>query len=271
MKKAISVWSFPSDWKLDRIFQAAKQAGFDGVEVALAEGGEVHLEASAQEMEQVKALAEKHGIELFSVATGLYWSYSLTSNDALVREKAKNIVKKQLQVAKWLGCDAILVVPGLVSSDVDYETAYNRAFDALSELKNDAEQLQVAIGVENVWNKFLLSPLEMRDFIDKIGSDYVGAYFDVGNVLYSGYPEQWIRILAGRICKIHFKDFSTKIGNISGFVDLLSGDVDFPEVKRALDDIGYDGWVTAEMNSYKHFHDQVAHSTAGAMRRILSE
>ncbi|MGI5899226.1 MAG: sugar phosphate isomerase/epimerase family protein [Christensenellales bacterium] len=269
MKKAISVWAFPSDWSLDRIFQTAKEAGFDGVEVALAEGGEVSLQSSQQDMERVKALADKHGLELFSVATGLYWSYSLTSNDAQVREKAKNIVKKQLQVAKWLGCNDILVVPGLVSGDVDYETAYNRAFEALNELKHDAETLQVAIGVENVWNKFLLSPLEMRDFIDKIDSSYVGVYFDVGNVLYSGYPEQWIRILSGRIRKVHFKDFSTKIGNITGFVDLLSGDVDYPAVKKALDDIGYDGWVTAEVNTYKHFPHQQAHGTAAAMRQIL--
>src|SRR5659263_668632 len=88
------------------------------------------------------------------------------------------------------------------------------------------------IGLENVWNKFLLSPIEMRDFIDKIDSSYVGAYLDVGNVINTGYPEQWIRILGKRIKKVHFKDFRKSVGTLSGFVDLLAGDVDYPEVMK---------------------------------------
>lgn len=276
MKKGISVWSFPADWNLSQIFRTAKDAGFEGVEVALAETGEINLSSTQEDMERVKELANQNGIRLYSVASGLYWTYSLTSEKEDVREKAKSIVRKQLQVAKWLECDTILVVPGTVGADfiegcevVDYEEAYNRAFDSMNELKHEAERLQVSIGLENVWNKFLISPLEMRDFIDKIGSNYVGAYFDVGNVIYSGYPEQWIRILGNRIRKVHFKDFRRDVGNINGFVDLLAGDVNYPEVLKALKAIGYDGWVTAEMGLYNNYPEQVVYNTANTMGRIL--
>jgi len=147
-----------------------------------------------------------------------------------------------------------LVVPGAVnvafepgSEIVEYDVAYERALSALKELAPVAEELKVSIGVENVWNKFLLSPMEMRDFIDAVGSPYVGSYFDVGNVLFCGYPEHWVKILGSRIKKVHFKDYRRNVGSLDGFVDLLAGDVDYKSVKAALDKIGYDNWVTAEM------------------------
>jgi len=121
--------------------------------------------------------------------------------------------------------------------------------------------------VENVWNKFLLSPLEMRDFIDSLNSKYIGSYFDVGNVVYSGYPEHWIKILGNRIKKLHFKDFKRSIGTIAGFVPLLEGDVNFPEVIKALEKINYTSYVTGEL-----FPDQSANivvDTSAAMDKIL--
>ncbi len=277
MKMGISVWSFPGDWSLKKIFETAKSSGFDGVEVALAEDGEVNLNTTVEDMQKVKALAEETGIELYSVASGLYWNYSLTSNNENIRNKAKSIVKKQLEVASWLGCDTILVVPGSVGVDfivnceiVEYDVAYERAFSAINELKSIAEELKVAIGVENVWNKFLLSPIEMKDFIDKADSNFVGSYFDVGNVIYSGYPEHWIKILGSRIKKVHFKDFRKSVGTFEGFVDLLSGDVNYPKVMEELKKAGYDGWVTAETGIYKDYPEQSVFNTANSMRRILS-
>lgn len=276
MKMGISVWSFPTEMSLGEIFETAKKAGFEGVEVSLDEIGEISLESTAEDMEKVKTLAERAGIKLYSVATGLYWKYSLTSNDDEIRSKAKNIVRKQLQVAKWLGCDTILVVPGAVGVDfipgfevVDYDIAFRRSKEALMELKEDAEKLGVRIAVENVWNKFLISPLEMRNFIDEFNSEYICSYFDVGNVVATGYPEQWIKILNKRIKKIHFKDFKREVGNLNGFVDLLSGDVDYPAVIKALKDIDYNDWVTAEMSVYAHYKDQIVYNTANSMRRIL--
>ena len=125
--------------------------------------------------------------------------------------------------------------------------------------------------MENVWNKFLLSPLEFKDFIDKVDSPFVGIYLDVGNVVYTGYPEQWIKILGKRIKKVHFKDFRRSIGNINGFVDLLSGDVNFPAVMRAFTTTGYNDYVIAEMMPYSYYEDQVVYNTSKAMDRILTQ
>lgn len=276
MKKGISIWSF-AETDLKKCFELARDAGFDGVELSLDETGLVSLESTEEDIAQVKKLAQDTGIELYSLASGLYWTYNYTSENAENREKAKEITKKQLQVASWLGCDTILVVPGAVNvafeadgEIVDYDVAYDRALEALKELAPVAESLKVSIGVENVWNKFLLSPLEMRDFIDKVGSDYVGSYFDVGNVVYCGYPEQWIKILGKRIKKVHFKDYRKSVGGLDGFVDILAGDVDYKAVKSTLDKIGYDGWVTGEMiPPYSQFPETILYNTSNSMDKIL--
>lgn len=276
MKKGISIWSF-AEPDIKKCFKLAKDAGFDGVEVALDENGPVSLASTKEEMLELKAYAESLGLELYSVASGLYWSYNYTSKVEENREKAKSITRKQLEIASWLGCDTILVVPGAVnvafepgSEIVEYDVAYERALVALKELAPYAEELKVSIGVENVWNKFLLSPVEMADFIDKVGSDYVGSYFDVGNVLYIGYPEHWIKALGSRIKKVHFKDYRREAGGLCGFVDLLSGDVNWPAVMAQFEKVGYDGWVTAEMlPPYTYYPETIIYNTSNAMDKIL--
>ena len=275
MKKGISIWSFAEN-DLKKCMCLAKDAGFDGIELALDETGPVSMESSKEDILKVKEMADEIGLELYSVACGLYWQYNYTSANPENVEKAKEITKKQLQVASWLGCDTILVVPGAVEvafapgEVVEYDVAYDRALAALCELKTVAEALKVSIAVENVWNRFLLSPLEMAEFIDKIGSDYVGAYFDVGNVLFSGYPEHWIKILGNRIKKVHFKDYRRQAGDLHGFVDLLAGDVNWPSVVKQLENIRYDGWVTAEMlPPYTHYPETILYNTSNAMDKIL--
>ncbi len=277
MKKGISIWSFPP-LSLKDTFALAKDAGFEGVEVALDENaGEINLSTTAGQLQQIKQQANDAGIQLYSVASGLYWSYWLCSEDAAEQEKAKDIVKKQLDVAAELGCESILVIPGTVNAEfaipgrvMQYDVVYNRSMEALQELKSYAEQRKVEIALENVWNKFLLSPLEMRDFIDKLDSVYVGSYLDIGNVLSNGYPEQWVKILGQRIKKIHFKDYRMEAGGLHGFVDLLAGDVNYPAVMEALKGIGYDGWVTAEMiPNYKYHTETIIYNTSKAMDAIL--
>lgn len=278
MKKGINIWSFPEGMKIVDCMKLAKQAGFDGIELALNETGELGLESTDEEILGYKKAAEEIGIELTSLATGLYWTYSLTSNNPEIREKAKSILKKQIDAAALLGVDTILVVPGAISGlgftpeseIVEYDVAYERALEVMKEFAPYAETKKVNIGIENVWNKFLLSPLEMRDFIDKVGSDYVGSYFDVGNVIYSGYPEHWIKILGKRIKKVHFKDFRRDVGTLGGFVDLLAGDVNYPAVVKALENVGYDCFVIAEMiPAYTHYTDQILYNTSASMDRIL--
>lgn len=280
MKKGISIWSFPAGMSISDCIRTAKTAGFDGIELALNESGPMSLESSKNEVIGYRELAEREGICISSVATGLYWSYSLTSAREENRKKAAIIAKKQLDMAALMGADTVLIVPGAVGVDfipdceiVDYEVAYERATLAVKELAEYAEYSNVHIGLENVWNKFLQSPLEMRSFIDNIGSPFVGAYLDVGNVVISGYPEQWVRILGKRIRKVHFKDYRRDVGSVAGFVDLLSGDVNYPAVVKALESIGYDSFVTAEMIPpvpfYKHFPDQLIYNTSKSMDRIL--
>lgn len=276
MKKGISIWSF-AETDLDKIFALAKDAGFDGVELALAEDGPVNLNSTKEDMEKVKECAEKHGIELYSLASGLYWGGNYTSNSEEVRAHAKEVTKKQLELASYLGMESILVVPGAVGVDfvpdsdvVPYDVAYDRAKEALLELAPVAEKYKVHLAIENVWNKFLLSPLEMRDLIDSIGSDYVGSYFDVGNVLYCGYPEHWIKILGNRIKKVHFKDYRREPGGLNCFVDLLAGEVNWVAVKAAFEEIGYDDWATAEMlPPYAQYPETIVYNTSNAMDRIL--
>jgi hexulose-6-phosphate isomerase len=276
MKKGINRWAFPAAMEIDECMLRAKEAGFDGIEVVLAEQGEISLNSASDDMDKIVAASNKIGIELTSLATGLFWDYSLTSEDRQLREQAKKIVRKMLELASHLKVDTILVVPGAVdvffkpdAEIVSYDVAYERAKAALKELAETAEEYQVNIGVENVWNKFLLSPLEMRDLLDEIGSDYVGAYFDVGNVLSFGYPEQWIRILGSRIKKVHFKDFRTDIGNAGGFVGLLEGNVNWPEVISSLREIDYRGYVIAEFFPYSYHPEALLWNTSKSMDLIL--
>ncbi len=283
MKKSINYWSFAerlasgSKMSLEDCMQLAKKAGFEAIELALAEEGELSLNSTRRDVEKIVETAEEVGIELSSLATGLFWDYSLSSSNDKVKDKAKAIVKKMLELASCLGVDTILVVPGDVdvffkpeAEIVPYDVAYQRSFESLRECLATAEKYKVNIGIENVWNKFLLSPLEMRDFIDKLGSDYLGAYFDVGNTLLTGYPEQWIRILGKRIKKVHIKDFKGAIGNINGFCDLLEGDVDWTEVMKALREIGYNDYITAEiLPPYSQHPEALIYNTSKSMDFIL--
>ncbi|MCL2665877.1 MAG: sugar phosphate isomerase/epimerase [Defluviitaleaceae bacterium] len=272
MKLSINTWSFNSGTIKEKM-ALAKRAEFDGIELTLNETGELGLDASDAELASYKNYAGEIGLPIHCLATGLYWPYPFSSGDAAVRDKAVSIALTQLKFAKALGADAILVVPGAVGVDflqgggtVSYEIAYDRALEGMNKIKKTAEELKISVGIENVWNKFLLSPLEMRDFIDKINSPYARAYFDVGNILAYGYPEQWIKILGSRICKVHVKDY--KRGS-HDFVDLLAGDVDWPAVNAALKETGYDGWVTAEMGCYRYFNEQMVYRTAAAMKEIF--
>ncbi|WP_201007798.1 sugar phosphate isomerase/epimerase family protein [Paenibacillus glycanilyticus] len=277
MKKGINIWSFPAGMSIEESIELAKDAGFDGIELSLNETGQLSLESTMEEVRAIRQFADNTGIELSSLASGLYWDYPPTSENEQVSAKAFDVARKQLEHAAALGVDSVLIVPGAVGVDfipnapvVPYDRAYDNALAFFTKLAKEAEAVKVAVGIENVWNKFLLSPLEMRGFIDAVGSEYVGSYFDVGNVVYSGYPEHWISILNKRIKKVHFKDYRRQAGGLHGFVDLLAGDVDYPVVIQALEAIGYNDYVTAEMiPPYTHHTKQIVYNTSAAMDAIL--
>jgi hexulose-6-phosphate isomerase len=277
MKISASYWIFEGGLEgtvpIVEAMEQAAQLGFDAIELGIASEGVLTHQTTQAECEAICAMAKKNGLEISGVASGESWGCSPTSSDVKVRETVINFTKKALQVTKWLGTDAYLFVPGAVdvfflpdAEVVPYDVCYERATEAISQLLPTAEKLGVSIAVENVWNKFLLSPLEMRSFIDQFESRNVGAYFDVGNVLLTGYPDQWIRILGSRIKRVHIKDFKLSIGTADGFVDLLEGDVDFSAIKKALAEINYDGFVTAEMIPFVPGRPQ---KTAEAMKIIF--
>lgn len=277
MKKSINLWSFPAGYSFAQCLDKAKCAGFAAVEPNIALDGELSFDSTDSQVLALKAMAADRGIELTSLSCGAYWGAPPTHDDPAVRQRAAELIRRQLEVAALLGVDAILVVPGLVGAEfipgspiIQYDVAYDRALEFISAAAPHAKACGVTIGVENVWNKLLLSPMEMRDFVDKCASPFVKAYFDIGNVLLYGYPEHWIRVLGSRIVRVHVKDFKVSVGNINGFCDLLAGDVNFPEVIKALREVGYDSYVTAEMSGYKHYSDQIVDNTSAALDRILS-
>lgn len=269
MKKSINAWSFPQSNSPEGFFAAAKSCGFSTVEPVLNETGALSLQSSDAEITALRRLAEAMGLSIASLATALYWQYPPTTAEETVRAQSMALLRRQLECAALLGTDAILIVPGLVSAQVDYEDAYRRAMDFLAEALPHAQACGVKMGVENVWNKFLLSPLEMRSFIDQYRSPFVGAYLDLGNLIAFGYPQQWIRILGDRVVRVHVKDYREAVGTLPGFVDLLSGDVDFPAVMRALRQAGYDGPLTAEMTSSRWDPLQAALAASAALDRVL--
>lgn len=281
MKKSISIWSFPMGLSLTDKFKLAVKAGFEGFEIDLSEDGPLTLDSSAKEVAAVRELAEQSGLQLSGLATGLYWGANPASADIAVRQRAETILRKQIEIAGALGLDAILVVPATVGADfipncevVAYDTAWQRATEFIRAALPAAEKAGVRIGVENVWNKFLLSPLEMRQFIVQFDSEWVGAYFDVGNTLAMGYPEHWIQILGRQIRRVHLKDYRRAVGSVDGFVEILSGDVNWPAVMSALRTIGYDGWLTAEMIPpvpfYKYAPETLLFNTSRAIDALLA-
>lgn len=280
MKKSVGICCFYGDWNIEEKFVLAKEAGFTGFEIDLSEDGPVNLNSTPQDLREFRALSEKHGLELSGLMSFLYWGANAASADPSVRDKAAKILARQIECAEQLGIDTILVVPGAVGVDfipgaetVRYDVAYERATDFIQAAIPAAEKSGVTIAVENVWNKFLLSPLEMCAFVDQFGSKNVGVYFDVANSLAFGYPEHWIEILGSRIKRVHFKDYRRNVATVDGFCDLLSGDVNWPAVMAALRTVGYDGWATAEMIPpvpfYKHCPEVLIHTTARAMDAIL--
>jgi L-ribulose-5-phosphate 3-epimerase len=248
----INQWIFPADMPVRNALDLARETGFESFEICVGEEGPLQLDVPDKELASIRRYARDAGLKLHSVGSGLGWQYPLTSPDASVRRKGKEYIIRTLEIARELGAESVLVVPGVVTPDIPYDAALENALESVRDLAPKAEETGVRIGLENVWNRFLLSPVEMRDFIDQCESDYVGAYFDIGNIMPYGFPEQWIRILGRRIGSVHARDFRVPAGNADGFVMLLEGDVDWPAVVQALAETGYDGPLTAEYGAYRH-------------------
>lgn len=275
MKTAVSFYTFDQNVNLREACEQAKKAGYDGVELCISETGELNMKTTEREMQEIRRMANDMGLEICSVGAWNMWEHNLAGNDETEAAYASDIAKKQVEAAHAFGADAVLIVPGWVgtpfaSGVVRYDEAYDNAQKRLSALAPFAEGAGVSLAVENVWNKFLLSPVELRRFLDEINSDYVGAYFDVGNIIYIGYPDQWIEILGERIKRLHFCDARFEQAGLGMFVDLFEGDVDFEAVMRAVKKVGYDKWATVEfLPNYKRFPYQSIINARLSLQRIL--
>lgn len=267
--RQINYWTiggFEGTKPVEQALVEAKKMGYEGLELTFGAG------VFTQKTKEVvvrgwKKEAAKLGMKLESVASGYYWGTSLASTRESERKKAINYTKDYIRAASWLGAKVVLVVPGAV--DVAWDPSrpvvpaldvWKNATKSIRALIPTAKTYRVSIGLENVWNKFLTGPFEMKQFIDQFKSPYIGCYFDVANCLINGYPEHWIEILGRRIKGVHFKNFNREDcgGVLHGFGDnLVKGDVNFKEVVKALNKIGYKGPITAEMIPFSRLPDLV--------------
>jgi L-ribulose-5-phosphate 3-epimerase len=238
IRKAVEFSMLPKNLSYTDRFKLALDSGFEQVECPTT--------PDEREAAEIKKAAETTKLRIHSVMNQAHWKYPLSSADpAVVAESVKGM-ETSLRNAQLWGADTVLLVPAVVDKQTTYKDAWTRSQEQIRKMIPMAKDLKVVIGIEEVWNKFLLSPLEFARYIDEFNSPWIRAYFDVGNVVISGYPQDWIRTLGKRIVKLHIKDFKFE-KRIAQFVPLREGEVDWPEVHRALSDIGYKGSATVEL------------------------
>lgn len=243
IKKALKFTMVRTQGSIRDKFKLLKDLGFDGVELN---------SPSNFDKDEVLRARDETGLEIPGVIDSAHWRDTLSHPDAAVRARGVAALRTALKDAKTYGASSVLLVPAVVNKQVSYDDAYRRSQAEIRKVIPLAEELGVKIALENVWNNFLLSPLETARYIDELDSPMVAAYFDVGNVLRYGWPEHWIRILGRRVFKLDIKEYSRKKMNNEGLwkgfnVKLLEGDCDWPAVMQALRDIGYRGWGSAEV------------------------
>lgn len=274
MKIAINAWSIPRECSFEALFKSVSLAGFDGIELNIDRedfsNHSLSLDINNHDLEHIRSLSQQFNVPVFSISTSLYGDSPFGAKEASKRTGAQNILRQQLAWAQALDANAILVVPGGIAEDTPLLDTVKIARDAIGELKHEIEESGIRVGLENVWNGFFLSPVDMRDFIDSINSPSVGAYFDVGNVAVFSEPVHWIEILEQRIFKIHIKDFKRQSARFSGhFTNLYEGSINWAKIIAALKQVGYDDVLTAELDVMPQYPELLYRSTADAMRNML--
>jgi L-ribulose-5-phosphate 3-epimerase len=276
MKKSIGDSMIPEGWSLEQGLELIHKAGYDGVEFWLGEKPWFQMGTSDAAVLELGRKAKEAGLVVSNVSTGLHWRSPLSARDAKVREQAERIVERQLETAKLLETDAILVVVGLVTEEVPYNEVYLRSVEAMKRLAPKAQSTGVHIGCENCNSeqRFLMSPREFGLFLDDVNHPFVGLHLDVGNIHDTGFAEQWIEILGPRITRIHLKDVMKhrgRCGDQSVYTNLFLGDNNWRAIRAALDKIGYQGWLIAEMEQrYRFATDQQFYDTAAGIDRLIS-
>lgn len=281
MKKAINQWCFPAEWTWERVLALCREQRFDGIELCvdyqpffdamqatpqhgliadiaksvgstLGASKSLSFESSTEEIRRVADLARSHGVAVSTLLTIAQFHFALISEDDRLRRTGIDLVRRLLDIAVLVGAPNLLIVPGVLAGSMGYDTAIDRLEESLRILAPEAEDRKVGLGLENVWGKLLYSPLEFLRVIEAVGSRFVGVHFDVGNVMQYGHPHQWIHILGAHLMNVHLKDFSEDINNIRGFTHLFQGDVPWDKVMQALREVGYSGYLIAEVPPYPY-------------------
>jgi len=243
IQKAVKFDMIDEDLSVQGKFELLQELGYDGVELS-----------SPNDLDNAEVVSARDatGLPIHGVVDSVHWNQTLSDPDAGVRAEGVAGLETALRDAKEYGASTVLLVPAVVNADVSYDDAYRRSQTEIRTVLPLAEELGIRIAIENVWNNMLYSPLEFARYIDEFESQWIGAYFDIGNVVNFGWPEQWIRILGDRILKLDVKEYSREVrdenGPHAGFRVLLGeGSVNWPAVLEALADVGYSGWATAEV------------------------
>ncbi|MEM8494896.1 MAG: sugar phosphate isomerase/epimerase family protein [Planctomycetota bacterium] len=281
MIKSISYWSFEhglaNTHPIDAALREAKEAGFEGLELCIGTEGVLSVESTRQECEAIRDQIDASGLVVQTVASGMSWGFNPVSNDPAIQEQAIVLHEAALQRVAWLGCNAMLFVPGVVTSPISpdervrYDHALERAARNVRRLLETAERVGVDLCLENVWNGLFYSPVELASFIDDIDHERLGVYLDVGNLLgYQQHPPHWIELLEKRIKRVHVKDFAEEFGWTGQyeFAKLGEGQVPLAESVAELRNIGYAGTVVAEMMPWT---PTLLVETSKAMDAMLSD
>ena len=275
MKKSIGDNIFAEGVSFENGLTLLKRAGYDGIELWLGERPWFQMKTSDTELRALYGKIREAGLEVSDVANSLDWDENLAARDPVKREAAFRHIERQIEAAQIFGCDAILVVAGVVNSDTPYNEVYQRCVHGLQTLGQVAAKAKVKIGAENcnAEQRFLLSPREFESFLNEVNNPWVGIHLDVGNIHDTGFAEQWIEIHGPRITRIHLKDVLKhrgRCGNQSVYTNIFLGDNNWKAIRAALTKVNYDGWLIAEMEARYHFAaDQQIFDTCAAMNRVI--
>lgn len=279
MYKALNYWvfgGFTGEKTPFEFIDFAAENGLDGIELTV--GDAINVDISEAECRKIAEYAKEKNVALRTLATGAYGDVSLGAADETERVNAIEFTKKYIQIANWMGVPTILVVPGSTfvawnpaRPVVSYKTTWENSTKSLKELLPLAESLGVTIALENVWTRFLISPMEWKLFLDQFDSENIGMYFDVGNCALYCKGVDYVEILGKRIKAIHLKNFRGEDcgGVLHGFGDdLLDGEVEFEKIFAALEKIGYEGAFTVEMIPFSRLPDLVLPDNDLALKMV---
>lgn len=269
MKKGFSDAMFCPTWELKKFLTLSKKAGFDGVELNFREDcGELTGETTLAQAKEIADMAAGIGLEIPSITTHHHNVYAISAGDEKLRQRGIDIARKMIEFAAAMGAKVVQVVPGVPYVDTPYQKSYELAQEALKQLGDEARDAGITIGLENVCNNFLHSPLEFSRFLREIDHPNVKFYLDNGNALKTGYPEHYFELMGDQLCCVHFKDYRVKADD---YVALLEGDIDWESNMQWLQKLSYDGYIiNTPAYPFKHCLERLVEKSYQDLSAVFS-